>query len=173
MKDKSTGRVTGHVRDTKYLMDPVFKVSDKGRNRVIREGRKNVHAGIEATLDDFDYEDMDWRPITYDPKKNKSFIFRDSGKPIKTGDAAAIRLSPEGVSAGKLMWDKVASANTEKTMNMVGFISGFEKRARGERIVSSIGKVFGKAKRGPKPRAAALDYNAAQKRKFKDFSSKG
>jgi hypothetical protein len=30
------------------LSDVTFKVSEAGRQRVIREGRKNVHAGIEG-----------------------------------------------------------------------------------------------------------------------------
>lgn len=55
-------------------------------------------------------------------------------------------------------------------MNMVGFISGFEKRARGERVVASIGTVCGKAKRGPKPKARTKEYTGGKKSQFRKFS---
>ena len=43
------GRVTGHA-DTVILFDTTTKVSEAGRQRVIREQRKNVHAGIVGRL---------------------------------------------------------------------------------------------------------------------------
>ena len=36
------------------------------------------------------------------------------------------------------------------------FFAGFEKRAKGERVVAAIGKTTGKAKRGPKPKDKPL-----------------
>ena len=116
LKNKKTGRVERHVSDEQYLSDPVFKVSDKGRKRVLREGRKNVHAGVEGSLGlAGDPEDLSWREVTYDPRKYKSFIFRDTGKPIRTGDATAVRLTPGGVQVGSSFWK--------------GFEDGKERRA--------------------------------------------
>ncbi len=43
------GRVIGHARDVE-LASCEFRVSEAGRQRVLREGRKNVHAGIVGTL---------------------------------------------------------------------------------------------------------------------------
>lgn len=43
------GFVIGHASSVK-LDDCTFKVSQAGRARVIREGRKNVHAGIVGRL---------------------------------------------------------------------------------------------------------------------------
>lgn len=43
------GLVIGHA-DGVQLKDCIFKVSEKGRQRVIKEQRKNVHAGIEGEL---------------------------------------------------------------------------------------------------------------------------
>lgn len=109
LRNKATGRVEDHVRKVREFKDPVFKVSDKGRKRVISEGRKNVHAGIEASTGRIE-KNLDWKDITYDPKKHKSFVFRDSGEPV-TGDARAIRLTPKGVMAG---FYKAAAATKAK-----------------------------------------------------------
>lgn len=43
-------RVIGHAREV-YLSDVTFKVSEAGRQRVIREKRKNVHAYAIGTLE--------------------------------------------------------------------------------------------------------------------------
>ena len=42
------GRVIAH-RETVTLLQPEFKVSQAGRARVLREGRKNVHATVRGT----------------------------------------------------------------------------------------------------------------------------
>jgi len=42
------GRVIAH-RETVTLLRPQFKVSQAGRARVLREGRKNVHATVRGT----------------------------------------------------------------------------------------------------------------------------
>lgn len=47
--DGGRGRVTCHA-DTVLLSGCTFKVSEAGRQRVIREQRKNVHAGIVCEL---------------------------------------------------------------------------------------------------------------------------
>lgn len=47
VKSVKTGRVVAHV-DNLYLRDATFKVSEAGRQRVLREKRKNVHAGVQG-----------------------------------------------------------------------------------------------------------------------------
>lgn len=49
VRDKKTRRVIAHC-DSVILKDAKFKVSEKGRQRVIKEKRKNVHAFVEGTL---------------------------------------------------------------------------------------------------------------------------
>lgn len=44
---KKSGRVIYHT-DKIYLQDVTFKVSESGRQRVLREKRKNVHAFVEG-----------------------------------------------------------------------------------------------------------------------------
>jgi len=43
------GRVVAHC-DRVLLTDVEFRVSEAGRQRVLREGRKNVHAGVVGSL---------------------------------------------------------------------------------------------------------------------------
>jgi hypothetical protein len=66
--------------DEVMLRDVTFKVSEGGRQRVIREGRKNVHAYVRGTL-------VDQTPATpvaatYNPYKYESFVEKDTGAPI-------------------------------------------------------------------------------------------
>jgi hypothetical protein len=49
LSGSSKGRVVAHA-DAVELMDCEFRVSEAGRQRVIREKRKNVHAGVAGTL---------------------------------------------------------------------------------------------------------------------------
>lgn len=44
-----TGRVIAHAERV-VLKNAEFKVSQKGRERVLREGQKNIHAGVEGEL---------------------------------------------------------------------------------------------------------------------------
>lgn len=67
------GRVIKHARSL-VLRDCKCKVSKAGRARVLREKRKNVHAGIEGTL-------VDQVPclrlaeqVTYNPYKYETFV---------------------------------------------------------------------------------------------------
>ena len=44
------GKVVGHA-DAVILSGAEFQVSEAGRRRVIREGRKSVHAGVVGTIE--------------------------------------------------------------------------------------------------------------------------
>lgn len=82
VQHKVNGRwkVVKHV-DSITLRDVKFKVSQAGRERVLREKRKNVHAFLEG-------EEISEIPIcqfkiTYNPYKYKTFVINDgSEKPI-------------------------------------------------------------------------------------------
>lgn len=47
MEGHHKGKVVAHAEDV-MLINAVFKVSEAGRSRVLKERRKNVHAGVEA-----------------------------------------------------------------------------------------------------------------------------
>ena len=72
-----------------HLENVTFKVSEAGRQRVLREGRKNVHAYIIGDL-------VDGRPltegetVTYNPYKFSSFVLKDTEAPIHKADKLSI-----------------------------------------------------------------------------------
>ena len=80
------GRVIAH-KDSLALYGATFKVSQAGRERVLRERKKNVHAGVvgiwserKMVVDDLVvYEGIaNGRQITYNPYKYDSFVFKDT-----------------------------------------------------------------------------------------------
>lgn len=89
LKDWKTKRVTGHA-DTFILQDVEFKVSAKGRARVLREKCKNVHAGLRGKVivtnsfqpTWFFENNKDFVELTYNPYKYDSFVVKSTGQPI-------------------------------------------------------------------------------------------
>ena len=84
LKSLKTGRVLAHAGNL-TLKDTIFKVSEAGRQRVIRDKRKNVHAGIVGTvMAPVPSWDADWInskgaparkiPVTYNPYKGPTFV---------------------------------------------------------------------------------------------------
>ena len=78
------GKVIDH-RDELILEDARFLVGQKGRERVVREKRKNVHAGISG----YWTEDYEANPImasytphkvSYNPYKNETFVLTEDLK---------------------------------------------------------------------------------------------
>jgi hypothetical protein len=67
LEGKDKGRVIGH-RTMLAIDSPVFKVSEAGRQRVVRERRKNVHAGVVGS-------------VLYNPYVFSSFV-TPLGKPV-------------------------------------------------------------------------------------------
>jgi hypothetical protein len=81
-------RVIAH-KDELYLRRPVFKVSEAGRQRVLQERRKNVHAGVVGEWE-LCYDDLTTE-VTYNPYKYSSFVVRATEQPIAS--AAMAKLS--------------------------------------------------------------------------------
>ena len=92
VKDVKTGRVIGHYYDIS-LYNAKFKVSEAGRARVLKEKRKNVHAGVEGYLTKHTLpRKMDgtilWESqserhrVTYDPYKYDTFVTVSDKEPI-------------------------------------------------------------------------------------------
>lgn len=88
VRDVKTGRVLCHC-DSLLLKDATFKVSEAGRQRVLREGRKNVHAGVEGELvldpDAFRNYCGFLRRVRYDPYRSGRFL-DPRGKPVADAD---------------------------------------------------------------------------------------
>jgi hypothetical protein len=87
---KQDGLVKAHSdKDPINLYSASMYVNSKGRQRVLREKRKNVHAGIKGYLSHPDpsfesWDDIGWwemSPITYNPYKYKSFVDKRTEKP--------------------------------------------------------------------------------------------
>lgn len=108
MDGEYKGKVLGYAT---YILvkDPKFVVSEKGRQRVLKERRKNVHAGVVGELVSvFEYtprhldlsaltcQPCNWQhihkaatPITYNPYRHSTFYMRELGYSVLTADLAS------------------------------------------------------------------------------------
>lgn len=84
---RQDGLVKAHT-DNVTLYNVMMKVNKKGRERVLREKRKNVHAGISGYLSQKFFSDAwdditekELTEITYNPYKYESFVDKDTKKP--------------------------------------------------------------------------------------------
>lgn len=78
------GIVIGH-QERILVQLPTFKVWEGGRQRVIREKKKNVHAFVKAEVI-HPYEDIhsNAKRVSYNPYKAGYFYYADTGEPIKS-----------------------------------------------------------------------------------------
>ena len=76
---KQGGLVVAHLESV-LLADVTFKVNESGRNRVIREQKKNVHAFIVGYIVNVNLTPRSLlkRAITYNPYKYNYFYFKDN-----------------------------------------------------------------------------------------------
>ena len=114
VRDLSTGLVVDHVYEI-TIQDPVFVVQPAGRAKVIREGRKNVHAVVRGERIERPQVDASGGvPVYYNPYKccqdcgtlelcagldtcRATFITKPEGAPIH--GAALATLSGRAVTA--------------------------------------------------------------------------
>jgi hypothetical protein len=80
LEGETYGKVIAH-RPSVVIRNATFKVSETGRQRVLKEQRKNVHAGVVGTWIDGG-RGFNGTMVTYNPYKYKSFVFADSEEPI-------------------------------------------------------------------------------------------
>ena len=107
IRDRETGRVWGHSQQ--YVVDHgTFVVQPAGRERVLKEKKKNVHAFVRGTSAGlpigagaayFWGEYDQWRskftrPVTYNPYTAAHFIDKD-GNPVE-GEYRQILLASDG-----------------------------------------------------------------------------
>lgn len=81
------GRVIKHTNEIK-LVDCEFKVSEAGRQRVIREQRKNVHAGVVGTM--FEHEIPCSLPVSYNPYRFDKFFNKNTLEPVLRSPAVTM-----------------------------------------------------------------------------------
>lgn len=86
LEKESYGRVIKHSNCVP-LFDAQFKVSEKGRQRVLRKKQKNVHAYVVGTWlghlnDEITISGTPIKSATYNPYKYSSFVDATSEKPL-------------------------------------------------------------------------------------------
>ena len=92
----STGRVILHT-DKVHIRDPQFVVRKSGRDRVLREGKKNVHAFVRGDItvfNDFDPDYLDYTLVSYNPYKFDTFVDVCDIRPVRTAKRAVLQLKP-------------------------------------------------------------------------------
>jgi len=92
------GRVIYHANEI-TLFECTFKVSQAGRQRVLREQKKNVHAGVQGYIsDNFTFADPESHgcdtPVTYNPYKYDSFV--DARCEVPVSSAMFVNLNSKG-----------------------------------------------------------------------------
>ena len=85
------------------LADVEFRVRESGRQRMLRERRKNVHAYAVGRLVDWVHPDdgrqlesLEGRGVIYDAYRFPTFVDTDTHAPVTT--SAAVRLDEGGVT---------------------------------------------------------------------------
>ena len=106
IRDRKTGRVVAH-QDNVHVLDAKFVVQPSGRERVLQERRKNVHAFVRGTL--ATYEEVIDRPekfylitpylVRYNPYQVDHFFYGNPENRIDKADLAI--LDYEGVTVWK------------------------------------------------------------------------
>jgi hypothetical protein len=95
VKDLKTGLVVAHGNNI-MLEGIEFKVHEAGRQRVLAEGRKNVHAYVIGNYVGTAEElTIPLRDAYYNPKTQDSFTDRETGRKLK--DATVAYLSDKKV----------------------------------------------------------------------------
>ena len=82
------GRVIKHAFFV-ALENVTFKVSEAGRQRVLKEQRKNVHAGVVGTLVN-SLDVVGSERVTYNPYKGNTFVLCGTGDPVLASTSAAL-----------------------------------------------------------------------------------
>lgn len=91
------GKVIGHSNYVE-LENCIMKVSESGRQRVIREKQKNVHAGVVGWLVSKDIElKCNNKQITYNPYRFSSFVDKTTLEPVFESSKAFMIKGMEGI----------------------------------------------------------------------------
>jgi len=92
-REKDTyGKVIGHVESV-VLKSPKFVVRQAGREKVLKDKKKNVHAFVVGHLVDAVDTTNNSKAITYNPYKYSTFVVKDTEQPIEQAEYAVLRLA--------------------------------------------------------------------------------
>jgi hypothetical protein len=90
LREKATGRIVKHMANV-VLRNCRFVVQEGGRQRVLRERRKNVHAFVEGVLSRPVPQDRPWVAVKYNPYRYTSFVVPGrTPTPVSTADRVAL-----------------------------------------------------------------------------------
>lgn len=91
LEGKDKGKVISHAHAI-HLDKPKFVVQEGGRQRVIREKRKNVHAFVRGIIieNPEDCSCLGMFEVTYSPYKYNSFVRKEDESPVFAGDYAML-----------------------------------------------------------------------------------
>lgn len=101
---KQCKKVVAHAKAI-MLVKACFIVNEKGRKRVKKTKRKNVHAYVKGVISKEGAMGVDPRTsslhvqVSYDPYKNNSFITKNFVPEMKVKTAMAVCLNKNGCSA--------------------------------------------------------------------------
>ena len=107
LKNHKTKLVEHHAQ-TVRLDNCEFKVSQAGRNRVLKEKRKNVHAGVQGDLRARDFKvdvealEESFVELTYNPYKYGSFVVKSTEVAIMSANVVILhnkRVFAKGMSS--------------------------------------------------------------------------
>lgn len=97
VRDIGVGRVVAHPNEVQ-IANASFVVRKAGRERVLSEKRKNVHAFVRGDLINIDkhfasdsLEDMN--NVRYNPYEAGSFVDTSTGEPVETSEFVYMSIS--------------------------------------------------------------------------------
>lgn len=99
LKGRAQGRILAHARRLAFDNPTQFIVHPAGRERVLRERHKNVHAfvrGVPRILDDLESDPSleGMVAVGYNPYAAGHFVRRDDASPIRTAQRV-VMLAPD------------------------------------------------------------------------------
>ena len=104
------GKVIEHAQEV-TLTDARFHVQQAGRERVLKQKRKNVHAYVSGKLKESFWFTQSpsyvWtarQHVTYNPYKYKNFVNEKTLKPVTS--AEVVHISGKRITAGDFDWNK-------------------------------------------------------------------
>ena len=99
VRSARSGRVILHT-DEVHIDNPTFVVRKAGRERVLREGKKNVHAFVRGDItvfNDFDPDYLGYSLVSYNPYKGDTFVDVEGIRPVLSAKRAMLRIQPSTV----------------------------------------------------------------------------
>ena len=104
------GKVIEHAQEV-TLTDARFHVQQAGRERVLKQKRKNVHAYVSGKLKEsfwfIQSPKYIWtakQRVTYNPYKYKNFVDKETLEPVAS--AEVVHISGKRITAGDFDWSK-------------------------------------------------------------------